>query len=76
MNKSLKNSVIEVLVENLTEDKINVFGKTAINSFAEGDEARMMLMGIKRFTKVNPFNTKKARRIVADYLIAENKYTL
>ena len=57
-------------------DKINVFGKTAINSFAEGDEARMMLMGIKRFTKVNPFNTKKARRIVADYLIAENKYTL
>ena len=28
MNKSLKNSVIEVLVENLTEDKIKVFGRS------------------------------------------------
>jgi len=57
-------------------DRINTAGKTAINSFAEGDEARMMLMGIKRFTKVAPFNSKNSRRLVADYLIAENKYAL
>lgn len=57
-------------------DRINLAGKTAINSFAEGDEARMMLMGIKRFTKVAPFNTKDARRAIADFLIAENKYAL
>ncbi|MCO6499021.1 MAG: acyl-CoA dehydrogenase, partial [Vicingus serpentipes] len=55
-------------------DKINKFGKDALNSFAEGDELRMMLMGLKRFTKQNSFNVKEARRKVADKLIAENKY--
>tara|TARA_B110000261_G_C13072413_1_gene352753 strand:+ start:352 stop:2139 length:1788 start_codon:yes stop_codon:yes gene_type:complete len=57
-------------------DKINTAGKTAINSFAEGDEARMMLMGIKRFTKVAPFNSKDARRLISEYLVSENKYAL
>jgi alkylation response protein AidB-like acyl-CoA dehydrogenase len=56
-------------------DRINKYGKDAINSFAEGDEQRMMLLGIKRFTKANPFNTKDARRRIADKLIAENKYS-
>lgn len=55
-------------------DRINKYGKDAINSFAEGDEQRMMLLGIKRFTKAAPFNTKDARRRIADKLIAENKY--
>jgi hypothetical protein len=34
----------------------------------------MMLMGLKRFTKTDPFNSKEARRVVAAKLIAENKY--
>ena len=55
-------------------DKINKFGKDALNSFAEGDELRMMLMGLKRFTKQQPLNVKAARRVVADQLIKENKY--
>jgi len=55
-------------------DQINKFGKDALNSFAEGDELRMMLMGLKRFTKQQPFNAKESRRKVADQLIAENKY--
>ncbi len=57
-------------------DHINKFGKDAINSFADGDEQRMMLLGLKRFTKVNPFNAKEARRRIAAKLIAENKYPL
>jgi hypothetical protein len=57
-------------------DKINKYGKDAINSFAESDEQRMMLMGIKRFTKVASFNTKESRRRIADRLIAEGKYAL
>tara|TARA_B100000795_G_scaffold236213_1_gene196248 strand:- start:1333 stop:3120 length:1788 start_codon:yes stop_codon:yes gene_type:complete len=57
-------------------DKINTAGKTAINSFTEGDEARMMLMGIKRFTKVAPFNSKDARRLISEFLVSENKYAL
>ena len=55
-------------------DKINKYGKDAINSFVEGDELRMMQMGLKRFTKQQPFNVKEARRRVAEKLIAENKY--
>ena len=46
-------------------DRINKSGKDAINAFASGDEQRMMLLGLKRFTKVAPFNTKDARRRVA-----------
>ncbi|MEP7169630.1 MAG: acyl-CoA dehydrogenase, partial [Bacteroidota bacterium] len=49
-------------------------GRTAINSFAEGDEQRMMLLGLKRFTKYGPINTKDARRRVAKELIDANEY--
>ncbi len=55
-------------------DKINKAGKDALNSFAEGDELRMMHIGLKRFTKVDPFNSKEARRRVANKLLEENKY--
>ena len=55
-------------------DKINKFGKDAINSFVEGDELMMMQKGLKRFTKQASFNVKEARRRIADQLIAENKY--
>lgn len=55
-------------------DRMHKSGKDAINSFAEGDEQRMLLMGIKRFTKVAPFNAKDARRRIADRLLAENRY--
>ena len=57
-------------------DRVNKNGKDAINSFAEGDEQRMMLLGLKRFTKAESFNAKAARRRIADRLIAENKYPL
>jgi len=55
-------------------DNVNKSGKDAINSFAEGDEQRMILMGLKRFTKAEPFNSKEARRRIADKLIAEGRY--
>ncbi|MCU0338191.1 MAG: acyl-CoA dehydrogenase family protein [Sediminibacterium sp.] len=55
-------------------DRINKAGKDALNSFAEGDELRMMHIGLKRFTKVEPFNSKAARQRIAQKLIAENKY--
>jgi alkylation response protein AidB-like acyl-CoA dehydrogenase len=55
-------------------DKINIAGKEALNGFAEGDELKMMMLGMKRFTKVDPFNCKEARRRVADTCIAKNEY--
>ena len=55
-------------------DKLNKAGKDALNAFAEGDELRMMLLGLKRFTKTKPYNTKEARRRIAQHLINQNKY--
>ncbi len=55
-------------------DRINKAGKDALNSFAEGDELRMMHIGLKRFTKVEPFNTKDARRRICEKLVADNGY--
>lgn len=55
-------------------DKVYLAGKEALNSFAEGDELNMMLVGLRRFTKVKPFNIKDARQRVAKQLIEANKY--
>ena len=57
-------------------DAINKAGKDALNAFAEGDELRMMNIGLKRFTKVEPFNTKDARRRICAQLVADNGYKL
>jgi hypothetical protein len=55
-------------------DKINKSGKDAIIGFAEGDEQRMMLLGLKRFTKITPYNTKNARQTIAKALIEANEF--
>lgn len=49
-------------------------GTQAIYGFAEGDELRLMLLGLKRFTKITPYNLKDARRKVADYVIDKGEY--
>jgi len=55
-------------------EKINLSGKHAITAFNDGDTLRIMLMGLKRFTKYEPMNTIAARRRVADKMIEENQY--
>ncbi|MEO6705947.1 MAG: hypothetical protein ABIN04_08890 [Ginsengibacter sp.] len=54
-------------------DRLAKSGKEAINSFAQGDEQKMMLLGLRRFSKTAPFNAKEARRLVAAKLIEEGK---
>ncbi len=54
--------------------KIEKAGKDALNCFAEGDELRMMLMGLKRFTKTEAFNPRDARQMIANKLIEANNY--
>jgi hypothetical protein len=44
---------------------ISTWGMDAINAFADGDDARMMLMGLKRFTKTENFNSKEALQLIA-----------
>ena len=55
-------------------DKINKAAKDAIYSFAEGDEVRMMTMGLKRFTKTEVYNIKEARQLIAQKLINDGRY--
>jgi hypothetical protein len=55
-------------------DKINKAAKDAIYSFAEGDEVRMMTMGLKRFTKTEVYNHKEARQLIAQKLINDGRY--
>jgi alkylation response protein AidB-like acyl-CoA dehydrogenase len=57
-------------------DIIQQKAKEAIVSFAEGDEQRMMLMGLKRFTKyANQPNVVKLRTQIADKVAADNGYS-
>jgi len=55
-------------------ERINVYGKHAISSFAEGDELKLLTLGLKRFTKFDLVNTTKLRRNIAERLIEANEY--
>lgn len=55
-------------------DKITAAAKEAIACFTTGDEQKVMLMGLKRYTKAPLVNTKVLRRQVADYMIEQGKY--
>jgi len=56
-------------------ETVNTKAKEGIGSFAEGDEQRMMLMGLKRFTKyTNMPNVVALRNTIAEKLTSENKY--
>jgi alkylation response protein AidB-like acyl-CoA dehydrogenase len=50
--------------------------KEALWSFAEGDELKMMLIGLKRFTKMEAFNIKDTRQQIAQTLIDANEYSM
>ena len=49
--------------------KCSAAGREAISSFAEADELNMLLLGLKRFTKSKPINTRDYRRAVAKGLL-------
>jgi alkylation response protein AidB-like acyl-CoA dehydrogenase len=56
-------------------EKVNQMGKEAIVSFAEGDEQRAMLMGLKRWTKYQNFpNIVQLRNKIAEKVTSENTY--
>src|SRR5688572_420851 len=55
-------------------EKAAASAKHAITAFADGDELRLMLLGLKRFTKIEPYNLKEARRKVANFVIEKGEY--
>ena len=55
--------------------RVEARAKNTVAAMAEGDDMRMLLVALKRFTKNNsPVNTIAARQRIADTLIAANKY--
>ncbi len=78
-NGDENNKVQIAMMQVYLNDAVDIVakcGKEAINAFADGDEQKMMLLGLKRFTKTEPFNSKDARRLIADRLIGDGKYGL
>ena len=55
-------------------DRISKAGKDGLNRIADGDELRIMHIGLRRFTKVDPFDTIAAKRRIADKMIEESRY--
>ena len=55
-------------------ERINVYGKHTISSFADGDELKMLTLSLKRFTKFDLVNTTKLRRNIANRMIEANGY--
>ena len=51
-------------------------GREVISGFAKGDELNVLLMGLKRFTKIDPKNLIQARRVIAAALIEKKSYNL
>ena len=72
-NVSIEKEMALIYLHHATE-KINAAGKEAIGAFAEGDELRLMVLGLKRFTKIEAYNLKAARRKVANHVIEKGQY--
>jgi alkylation response protein AidB-like acyl-CoA dehydrogenase len=70
---SLQTDIVRTYIYEAA-DRIYKAGKDALNSFVDGDELNTILAGLKRFTQIEPFNAKAARRRIADKMIVENKY--
>ena len=72
---ALQKAIMRVYTYEASE-WIHSAGKEALLGFAEGDELKMMLMGMRRFCKTEDFNTKEARQLIAQHLIKEEAYQL
>jgi len=53
---------------------IQIAARNAVNSFAEGDEYRLLMNGINQWTQTDAVNCKEARRRIADQLIEDKRY--
>lgn len=66
--KSIETAMMQVCMYEAVKN-IRDAGEEALYAFAEGDELKMMLVGLKRFTKIEPINLKELRREIADHYI-------
>ena len=78
MKNGEKNTAEQIAMcinfQHQSAEKINKNGKEALYAISEGDEQKILLLGLKRFTKINASNLKENRRLIAKKLIETNKY--
>jgi alkylation response protein AidB-like acyl-CoA dehydrogenase len=55
-------------------DRVEVFARPMLAALAEGDNLRMQLAALKRFTKHTPYNTIQSRQAIADAIIEQRRY--
>jgi len=76
--KGEENSLVQLAIVKTyyydAADKMAKSAKDALNAFMEGDELRMSLMGVRRFTKLDPFNAKEARQLIANSILEKGGY--
>lgn len=68
-----KNAILKVYFHD-AQYKMMQNAIDALSSFATGDELKIMLLGVKRFTKYEPVNVKEYRRLIANAMISANAY--
>jgi alkylation response protein AidB-like acyl-CoA dehydrogenase len=77
-NKGEENAMVQLAIVKTylydAADNIAKAAKDALNAFMEGDELRMTLMGVRRFTKLEPFNAKEARQTIANSILEKGGY--
>ncbi len=67
-------AIISVLMSRLSQQLL-AKGTEALSHISEGDDLRMQLSGMKRFTKLaEPIDTATARRTIAKMLVTAGKY--
>jgi alkylation response protein AidB-like acyl-CoA dehydrogenase len=69
----LPRLMCQVFVRDAAE-RVAQAAKPVLHYLSGGDEQRILLMGLKRFTKTHPFDTIGARRRIAAHLIESNRY--
>ena len=75
--ESVSREVIAEIARVAVHDAVlknSISAREALYGFAEGDDLRLMNLGLKRYGKTAPFNLKEARRKISGYVIERNRY--
>jgi len=75
VSKEVYDAILSVYINDATS-RVNKSATDALASFVEGDVLKIMLRGVKRFSKYPPQNVKIQRRLIAKTMIDADGYCL
>ena len=74
-NYEISEAVLKVILHD-AQDAIAKLSRDSLASFATGDEKRIMIMGVQRFSSYPPQNVAELRTKIAQQAIEKNSYGL